>query len=205
MQLDSDEVRVFFAAARRREHTAAGRALLRAVLGDVEVIRGPHGKPAIEQERYGSFGVCAPQDDRRGLHFNISHSGELVALAIAREAVGIDVEEIREMRDLLGIARRFFSAEEAQRVEEDGDQFFRIWTAKEAVVKAIGSGVSDGLQSFTVPRDLRAPAVVQGREEWVVCAIEPPLAGYRAAVAMPATRRWRISCAPCASLDSCSG
>jgi hypothetical protein len=219
MDLQADEVRVFFAPAPRREHSAAGRALLRQVLGEVAIGREANGKPVIlspgegegsvpsgaAQDRYGSFGVSAPQDDRLALHFNISHSGELVALAIAHEPVGIDIEEIRVTRDLHRIARRFFSAEEAERVDADADQFFRIWTAKEAVVKAIGSGVFDHLQSFTVPRDAGEPSPVQGREGWVVCALEPPLVGYRAAIAMPATRRWRISCAPCASSDSFSG
>ncbi|HKO54622.1 MAG TPA: 4'-phosphopantetheinyl transferase superfamily protein [Thermoanaerobaculia bacterium] len=190
MALSVDEVRVWFAEAKRREHTAAGRALLRHVLGEVEVERGEGGKPRLASGE---------------LHFNISHSGELVAVAIAMEPVGIDVEEIRPTRELLAIARRFFSAEEARRVEQDADQFFRVWTAKEAIVKAIGSGVFDNLRSFTVPEDATEPAIVQGREGWVVCAIEPPREGYRAAVAMPAGRRWRISCAPCASLDSWSG
>lgn len=179
--LEEDEIRVWFADAPRREHTAAGRALLRRILGDVEIEVGANGKPRLRDS---------------ALHFNISHSGELVALAIARTAIGLDLERIRMNRDLLGIARRFFSPAELRRVEEDEHEFFAIWTMKEAVVKAIGSGVFGGLQSFTVPRD---GGIVRGREEWSVSPLASPRDGYRAAIAMPSGRRWRVSCAPCAS------
>ena len=90
------------------------------------------------------------------IEFNASHSGDLVALAFARETpVGIDVERRRKMHDPLGIARRFFSEAELAFVETAEDiaaAFFIVWTAKEAIVKASGKGIgASDLRGFTVP------------------------------------------------------
>ncbi len=91
------------------------------------------------------------------LRFNLSHSGELALIAIAAGAeVGVDVEQIRVVSNIERLARRYFHAAEAEEVlAAEGDQrealFMRCWTAKEAVVKAYGSGIGTGLNRFRVP------------------------------------------------------
>lgn len=86
------------------------------------------------------------------LDFNISHSGHWVLLAVARRGpVGVDVERQAPSRDLVGIAKRYFSPEEAECVEHEGPAaFYRFWTAKEAALKAAGTGISGGLDQ-TIP------------------------------------------------------
>ena len=135
----------------------------------------------IDEEEFGK-----PVLRGREIEFNASHSGDLVALAFARDtAVGVDVERRRQLTDTLALARRYFSAEEVEivrRAADAGHAFFAIWTAKEAIVKASGKGIGKGdLHAFTVPfRDPELRPVVDG---WSVAAIDPNRDGYYAAVA----------------------
>jgi len=69
--------------------------------------------------------------------------------------VGVDVEQHRLGVDALGIARRYFAWEEAETLsalslEEVDTHFLRLWTCKEAFVKAIGLGLSYPLDRFVV-------------------------------------------------------
>ena len=144
----------------------------------------------IDEEEFGK-----PVLRGREIEFNASHSGDLVALAFAKEtAVGVDVERRRKLTDTLALARRYFSVEEVaivERAADAGDAFFAIWTAKEAIVKASGKGIGTGdLHSFTVPfRDPRLRPVVDG---WSVAALDPNREGYFAAVAARGSE-WRIA------------
>lgn len=166
-----------FADDRRRSIVA--RAATRRIAGryldadprGLAIVEEEHGKPAL-----------VPRD----IEFNASHSGDLVALAFAKETpVGVDVERRRHLSDVLGLARRYFSAEELAVVSAATDAdaaFLAIWTAKEAIVKASGKGIgASDLRAFTVPfRDSRMRPVIDG---WSVAAIDPPMDGYHAAVA----------------------
>lgn len=87
------------------------------------------------------------------IHFNISHSGEWVVCAFSALPVGIDVEKIRRVN--FDIARRFFSEEEVNQLfslslPEQSEFFFDLWTVKESYLKAIGTGLTRLLNSFTV-------------------------------------------------------
>ena len=137
-----------YALERDRIQFAVARGLLRQLLGayaghpppEVAIVEGPAGKPQADL----------------GLKFNLSHSGDLVAFAVASDReVGIDVERIDPDVDVLGLAGRFFSPGEiaALRVlpgEECMVGFFRCWTRKEAFLKAIGLGLSRPLHDFDV-------------------------------------------------------
>ncbi|MCR5592094.1 MAG: 4'-phosphopantetheinyl transferase superfamily protein [Lachnospiraceae bacterium] len=86
--------------------------------------------------------------------FNISHSGDRVAVALAASAVGCDVEHIREKG--LDIAKRFFSDEEYAYLSAIDDEraargeFTRLWTMKESVVKCCGEGIRHELGDFSL-------------------------------------------------------
>ncbi|MFP4470823.1 MAG: 4'-phosphopantetheinyl transferase family protein [Bacteroidota bacterium] len=87
------------------------------------------------------------------LHFNISHSGDWVVAAFSEQPVGVDVEKVRKMNS--GVARRFFSEEEVAALtrlplSRQTDLFFELWTCKESYLKAIGTGLTRALNSFTV-------------------------------------------------------
>ena len=76
------------------------------------------------------------------LHFNLSHSHDLALIAIAvHTPVGVDVELLRPIPDAPLLARRLLPPEEADMVEMQPEQFLRIWTRREAWLKAEGIGL----------------------------------------------------------------
>lgn len=121
--------------ARHLLHKATGEPL-----PDEAFTTGDKGKPA--------------HDGFRGIHFNITHSGEWVAVALSSGSVGVDVERMRKIPE--GLARRFFSEAENQWLDsakseaEQKDIFFTLWTLKESFLKAIGTGLTKSLSSFTI-------------------------------------------------------
>ena len=109
---------------------------------------GPYGKPEID-----------PALDRRRLRFNLSHTRGLVACAVAiDDDLGLDVEAGDRVRDGIDIAGRFFAPAEvvllrATAEAQRADAFVRIWTLKEAYIKATGRGLSCPLDSFAFGLD----------------------------------------------------
>ncbi|HEX7676825.1 MAG TPA: 4'-phosphopantetheinyl transferase superfamily protein [Thermoanaerobaculia bacterium] len=186
--LDDEEramaARFHFDADRRRCIVARGalRTLLGRSLGRharaLRFVRGAQGKPALEGGE---------------LEFNVSHSGDCVAIAMTDGSpVGVDAECEKPMSDPLTLADHFFAREEAEFVkgaatDHAAATFYSIWTAKESVIKAAGGGLSIDLSSFVVtPADCLTP--VQNRsgspelDGWWVLAL-PRIRGCHAAVA----------------------
>src|SRR5262249_12645966 len=136
-----------------RRRYLLGRGLLRLLLGHYleltpDLLRfdyTPFGRPHL------AAGL-APQL----LEFNVSHSGELILIAVAAgRSLGIDVEQIRADVEVKAIAARFFSPSEQEALGRlaEGQQveaFFDCWTRKEAYIKAKGDGLSLPLDQFDV-------------------------------------------------------
>lgn len=93
----------------------------------------------ITQNVFGKPGAPATK-----LHFNMSRSGDLCAFAFAASDIGVDIEVRRDSRPFLNIAGQHYHPDEKAVIISD-DDFFRIWTRKEAVMKAEGSGLNDSL------------------------------------------------------------
>lgn len=104
--------------------------------------------------------------------FNVSHSGDWVALAAGSSLqIGIDVERMNALD--LDVARQFYTEEEYKSITKQHShedrlmQFFRIWTAKESYIKAAGKGMSIPLDSFsTVDGDLIARKQIIEDKPW---------------------------------------
>jgi len=100
-----------------------------------EVDRQPGGKP---------FLINIPE-----LHFSLSHTGREVALVFSRSPVGFDMEKSGRQTDFLTLAKRFFTATEVAAIVAAGNDagpcFLELWTAKEAILKLEGTGISGGL------------------------------------------------------------
>lgn len=122
----------------------ASRGILRSILGrylkcDPKVIKfqyGTHGKPRVHASSLSN------------LEFNLSHSEDLIICAIALQPIGIDVEFFREMTHRDQLIKRYFSVKEQAMLnslsaEVQHQAFFYYWTAKEAMLKAAGLGISD--------------------------------------------------------------
>lgn len=132
------------------------RSLLRLLLsnslskeaGDVVFTYEQHGKPIIKD-----------QVNNKPVEFNVSHSGDyaLIAMTLGNR-VGVDIEAINMRMEYESLSTRFFSEKEKNELfnvdkQQQCDAFYRIWARKESFIKAIGQGVSFGLDRFSVPVD----------------------------------------------------
>ncbi len=166
------------------------RGALRLLLGrylniaarDIEFGYGSKGKPAL---------AALPSR----LQFNASHSSDLAVYAFTMDCeLGIDVEAIRPMPDIEGIASRFFCVEETAELmslpsvqREHG--FFLCWTRKEAYIKATGEGLHTPLDAFRVTLRPGEPAAMIHLERDPIAARAwtlhdlTPAPGYAAALA----------------------
>jgi len=135
-----------------RQTYVAGRAALRRLLG-----RYLGAGPETLRFRYGEQGK--PELEGGKLAFNVSHSGGWALIAVAtRGRLGVDLERVRPVHDMDGIAQTCFSEAElvsyhATAPEERQRVFFDGWTRKEAFIKALGGGLAVPLKSFTVSLD----------------------------------------------------
>lgn len=110
---------------------------------DMEYGEGGHGKPYFKN---------CPK-----IKFSLSHSGDFAVCAVSENETGVDIEAEEGNADILKIAERYFTENEYARVKNrsDGkDEFFRLWTRKESILKAIGTGISAGLGSYEVLTDI---------------------------------------------------
>ena len=139
-----------FRFAQHRRRFIVARGILRHLLGgylktnpqSLIFAYGAQGKPLLAQTQQDSI-----------LQFNLSHSQEHVLLGFTlNHPLGVDLEYQRPMPDALKIARRFFSFGESKmleetKIEQQAQLFFQLWTAKEACLKAVGTGLADSLAS----------------------------------------------------------
>ncbi|MCJ2090595.1 4'-phosphopantetheinyl transferase superfamily protein [Methylobacterium sp. E-005] len=123
------------------------------------------------------------------LEFNLSHSAARALIGLAGSAtIGVDIEQIRPIPDAVRIARMHFAPDEAAalaKLSPDAIEatFFGLWTRKEAVVKALGTGLSLPLDRFSVTLPPAAPRLLRDCTGWTLAAIEAG-AGYAATVAV---------------------
>lgn len=169
-----------------RDRSIAGRGGLRWILSAYSGVRpadfvfktGSHGKPSLV-----ATGIP--------LEFNVSHSGDCVLVGVTRESpCGVDIERSRSARSELAIAERFFGARELDWLKQTEGGFLRLWAAKEAIIKAVGHGLSIPLSDVDVTDVVtgRASSIVletpgiESRTIWIneLVLVE----GYAAAVAV---------------------
>lgn len=144
----------------------AGR--LSAVPREVAVSLTGKGKPIVADD----------------LHFNVSHSGDLILLAVSGDrAVGIDVERRRDVERVQALIDRWLTPRErddvaawVQRGAGLSDAFLRVWSLKEARLKALGVGIAGAAHAAThavdaLPLDALLDPLVHGGEQGYVGAV----------------------------------
>jgi 4'-phosphopantetheinyl transferase len=173
-----------FATTELRRRWEIGRGALREILAgylgitaqDVPIVLRPctvcgepHGKPAL-----------APPADR--LRFNVSHTTELLLVAVAEgREVGIDAEPAARASRLAATSRAWLAKPEAAALERLSPEqreaaLLRLWTFKEAYLKAVGLGLNADLREVVIGLD--APAALQASpaethpERWLLAAPE---------------------------------
>ena len=129
---------------------------------DLKIARTPLGKPYFPLLPW--------------LHLSISHSGEYWACAITDQVVGFDLQQAEQPRretqeEMLRrhqkMAHRFFHPMEAEFVDTDcANHFLTVWTAREAYVKQIGTGIDQYFSEYcVVPTDRQNWHHISGRSE----------------------------------------
>jgi len=147
-----------FLHERRRREYVVGRALARRSLA--EQLRCSPAEIGFDILEQGRLALKGPRASER-VHFNITHTADYVGCATCRESqVGIDIEKLDAKVDTLQIAKRFFSAAEATRLDSLDEparlhEFFSLWTVKESLAKAHGLGLAAPLESSTIRIDSR--------------------------------------------------
>lgn len=189
-QLPVGEIRVWLGASDALDSDTFSRQLLSRFTGlapaDLEIERGEQGKPRL---------VNGP----RVLTFSLSHSGAWMVFALSHSAeIGVDIEVHDSRRELMRLARRFFSEAETQVLQalQEGprvERFYDLWTLKEARIKALGSSLGRDLEvsSFTIEDTAGGLPVISARPvpanafygllsplegySLALCALSPPL------------------------------
>lgn len=140
-------------AASRTQYVGAQSALRRTLARYLDT----DPKAITLQRRAGGKPELAPGHGA-SVRFNLSHSAHLTLIGISRSSeIGVDVEMQRTV-NALTLARRFFCAPEAEWLEQQDEvnrqqQFFALWTAKEALAKAMGQGIAGNLRRYCVRID----------------------------------------------------
>jgi 4'-phosphopantetheinyl transferase len=134
-----------------RNRFAVGRQALRLLLSkylsvkplDIIISEKPGQKPVISSPSTGT-------------HFNISHSGEWVLIAIANDELGIDIEKIDPGFNMDELLQEHFSEPERSFIstaENPVAAFYFLWTRKEALIKACGTGLLENMKMVSALND----------------------------------------------------
>jgi 4'-phosphopantetheinyl transferase len=178
-----------FRVEKPRHQFITTRGLLRLTLGKILGM-------APEKAPIGYTGAGKPflQGISDAPHFNVAHTDGLALIALAKRTIGVDVERVRAIASLEGLVGRFFSSAEQECYHslDPAKQlagFFRAWTCKEALLKAVGSSVAY-LDLFDVELHPDRPAKLLATKhpglagaEWHLAALDSA-DGYVAAVAV---------------------
>jgi phosphopantetheinyl transferase len=129
-----------------RSRAAAERYVVTRSL--VRTVLGAHTGVAPRELRVRLTSTGKPEAE--GVHFNVTHSGEIILLALCEDRpVGVDVERRREVLRVQALIDRWLTDDERAELDAlrrrglgDSDAFLRVWSLKEARLKALGVGIS---------------------------------------------------------------
>jgi len=136
----------------------------------IRIAKSVHGKPYLI--------------DHTDTAFNLSHSGNNLLIAVARNCqLGVDLEICKPRANLAALVGKCFAEEEAiywhnLPETEKTAEFYRFWTRKEAFVKATGRGIALGLNDCVInpvqpATFLRVPPECGWPSQWQVLDIDP--------------------------------
>lgn len=181
----------FHFQADRRDFTVA-HDLLRRALSSYASLSPSDWRFTIDT--YGKPSIDSNDPQLRRLSFSLSHTRGFVACVVTKDVpVGIDVERIDQSLLVEAIADRYFTAEEAQQLQDCSSdlrpaRFTELWTLKEAFLKAVGIGHSGSPTGISFRLDdfrhieISAPSIVSA-QDWQFALFEP-LSDVRMSVAI---------------------
>ena len=176
-----DQDRHYFVVARGLLRELSGQ-YCRCSASEIKISYHPLGKPYLL--------------NNTAIQFNLSHAGDKVLFAFSKQVIGVDLEYKQRKISIEEIAKRFFSKVEYCELmslppEQQSDGFFKVWTCKEAFIKAQGSGIYYGLNQFDVNVNPKKPAALlavqgdtQAIDKWSIIELPLPHEDYVAALAV---------------------
>lgn len=122
--------------------------IVRSLPADVELVTNPYGKKKLKNQVLSH------------IHFNLSHSANIIVYAFNQQnQLGVDVEYLDYNINYLELSEKYFSKNErafiveAKNLNEQVYRFYKLWTRKEAYLKAKGTGLGESLQTLDVLDD----------------------------------------------------
>jgi len=175
--LDANELAVTerFKFPQVRDNYIVAHGLLRETLASH--VNEPAAQLKFSKTEFGKPFLA----DYPEISFNISHSGNSLAIAVAQQCqLGIDIEYYKPRDTWAGLVKKCFAPEEADYWHsldklEQGRAFYQFWVRKEAFVKADGKGITLGLKQCAInPADLsgflRVPETCGAADLWHIDA-----------------------------------
>lgn len=179
-----------------KKRFTAARATLRQILSVYLSLPASDIRFAYTEHEKPHLGMT----DSNSLEFNLSHSGDLAIYAFTlNHAVGIDIEKMKDTYQQT-VAERYFSAREnadllSLPLEERVLGFYRVWSRKEAMIKAVGKGLHLPLASFSVSVHGHQEVIKLENEAWTLLSL-PLHPSYASALACSQTIKkisyWRF-------------
>ena len=158
--------------AKDKNRFIISRGALREILGkylnqspsSIEFAEGANKKPYIKST------------DKTDLHYNISHSGDWILLAIANSEIGADTEQVNPAYHYHEVLQDNFSRDEINYIEQgiSAERFFMLWTRKEALTKATGKGLDEYLKLIPCLDGihLAESSVISSTNDWLISSFE---------------------------------
>lgn len=151
-----------FVQPQHQQRAILTRGLLRKILSLFT-------KQAAHQIEFTENGFGKPQLTDHSWQFNLSHAGDWIVYAITeKNNIGVDIELVKPTRDFLALAEHFATEEEVQalqQAENRSEHFYRLWTAKEAVIKGLGKGFYADTRTFSV-LDQQSLVLTANQQTW---------------------------------------
>lgn len=133
-------------STRHQQQFVITRASLRFIIAqyksttinDIPFSRSEFGKPLL------NFPDCS-------LNYNLSHSSDKIVIAFTKIGdIGVDIEFMKNSRDMTKIAKHYFHEQEQIFINKSENQryLYRLWTLKEAYTKATGDGLKKSFNKF---------------------------------------------------------
>ena len=163
-----------FVRPQDRRRFRVAHSSVRGILG--RYLRQPAASLAFESNTAGKP-FLQGLGRSHGIFFNLAHSDRHALLAVTSDReVGVDIEIARVFEDLPGMARQIMSSAEWHRFrsippESAHDAFFGLWTRKEALLKAVGTGFLSDPREVNLGLANNETAVVTFRE--TIWSVEP--------------------------------
>lgn len=131
------------------------RALARATGQDASLVRPAEGRPDASEQP-------------PGWRLSVSHSGGMAGCAVSRGmAIGLDIEPLTRRPQWQKVVSRWFTPEEQDWLlaDNNSEAFLKVWTLKEAWLKATGRGIANNLTTLRICSDFGLSGD-RPREHW---------------------------------------